>query len=257
MSLRYFFGRGNVYIADRDSNGNAKAISQLIEVPEIEVTPTVEYVENHNTNSAISSRDVRIAHMVDCEVRLVVKDFSAAAMELALFGDSTDESGTGSFSNKTFPSGIVAGDVVPVPDGITNINAVSSFVDSAGTPASLAATTNYTIDKATGLVTFVNVTGFTQPFKMGGSILAGDFSVAILKQRTVEKYLIFDGINLDDGDAKVMAHLFRVSFGPAAKLALKSTGNEVNTIELTGAVLADPYKSDSSANGRYGFIRSH
>jgi hypothetical protein len=109
----------------------------------------------------------------------------------------------------------------------------------------------------TGLVTFGDLTSFTEPIKAAGTQDANDFAVALLKARSAEQYLIFDGINIASNDEKVIAHIFRAAFFTANKIGLKASGNEPQMWEFEGAVLADPTRADSDSLGRYGFIRSH
>lgn len=254
MSLKYFFGRGDVYLGDRDANGEAKALTHLIEVPELEITPSVSRVQNFNTNAAISSKDLDIAHKVDGTVRMVVKDFDKTIIKLGLFGAINDETGTSTFTALSFPSGIAVGDVVPVPGAKSNLSSLT-ITDSAGTPATLSSGTHYTVDLATGLVTFLNLGSYTQPFKAAGGVAAGNAGIGMLKARSAEKYLIFNGINIASNDEKVRLDLFRVAFFTAQKMGLKTTGEEPQMWEFEGSILADPMRSDSATMGRYGNLK--
>lgn len=249
----YAFIRGNIGIAERDANGEPGAITYLGDTSDAEVSLDTEYADNFNNNAAISSQDLHIAVKVSGKVKLMLKAHTAKILELAMFGESVVETG-GSFSNKLFPTGIVAGETRRLPGNRANVSSLV-ITDSAGSPATLALNTNYTADLKNGTVKFVNVTGFTQPFKAAGTEVASQVSVPMLKNRSAEFYLICEGINCADNDKAVIVDLYRVAFGPAAKLQLKASGNDVHSVELEGVLLGDPQKDVTDDFGIYGRYR--
>src|SRR5690606_17947621 len=127
-----------------------------------------------------------------------------------LFGAKSSVTG-GSFSGKAFPSGIVAGDIMPLPDGITHASSIV-ITDSTGSPKTLTAGTNYRVSPSGSTIYFDDVTTggtFAEPFKAAGTEAAGT-GVGLLKTRTVEKALRFEGINVANGDEACVVDLYRV-----------------------------------------------
>lgn len=81
----------------------------------------------------------------------------------------------GTVTDEVQPAGLVAGDVIT-----TNNKRISSVVitDSAGSPATLTLTTDYVItDAHDGIITLVNVTGFTQPFHVAYAYAGGFYAI--------------------------------------------------------------------------------
>ena len=123
--------------------------------------------------------------------------------------------------------------------------------DSAGTPATLTLGTHYTADTDFGAVQFLDLTGFTAPFKAAYAHGIAT-EIGIFTQPLQERYLRLEGLNTAQGNAKVLVELYRVAFDPLKNLDLIS--NDFNKFELEGSLLADASKPIDAILGQFGRI---
>lgn len=246
---RYYIGRGSVLVAERNTDGSPKALRDVGETPEFEISVQVDFAENFNTKKAISVQDLHVAIKQTGTLRLVLKEASVENLALATFGEVVDET-NGAFTAVAFPTGIVAGETYQIPGGRAKVSGCS-IVDSAGIPVTVTSS-KYEVDEDFGTVKFLNVTGYTQPFKIAGTEAAGKKSIALLTKRSQELFIMFKGVNIgtSDGDTNELWELYRVALGPASKLTGK--GDEVALYELEGRLLADSDKGDDPDFGSFG-----
>jgi hypothetical protein len=130
---------------------------------------------------------------------------------------------------------------------------VSTLVvtDSAATPATLALGTNYTAETDFGAIQFLEVTGFTAPFKASYGF-GVTTEIGIFTQPLPERYLRLEGLNTAQGNAKVLVELYRVAFDPLKEISFIS--DDYNKFEMEGSLLADATKPFDAALGQFGRI---
>lgn len=248
----YFLGRGCVWIGTRSAAGAFEAIEEF-HCPEFEIDGgEVEYIDHFNTCEAIAQRDLHIATKFQPKVAFKIDTFTPKLVAAALGGEVTEVPTGNSFSAKAFPT-VAVNKSYPVPGGYSNLESLT-ITDSNGTPATLTANTHYTVDLVTGIVTFINLASYTQPFKAAGSE-ADDFNVVSIATRSdVEKYIRFAGINIADPTNPPMnVDIYRASFD-ASKFMPKSSGNEVFQFDFNPMLLKDPYSPFTGTFGDYGRI---
>jgi hypothetical protein len=244
---KYYIGRGDVLVAERNTDGSPKALRDVGECPEFEISVQVDFAENFDTSKAISRQDLHVAIKQNGTLRFVLKEGTAENLALALFGESVAET-DGAFTGVAFPTGIVVGEIHQIPGGRAKVSGVT-IVDSAATPATVT-NTKYSVDTDFGTVKFLDVTGYTQPFKIAGTEAVGKKSIALLTMRSQELFIMFKGTNIANNDAKELWELYRVALGPASKLTGK--GDEVAMFEFEGKLLADQEKGDDPDFGSFG-----
>lgn len=251
--MGYFLGRGKIFIADRDATTGQPGEFIQYHCPEVEAEMQTEYADHYNSNDRVKALDLHIITQQEGQLRIVLDEFEADALGMALGGEVTDVATGATFTDVAFPAGVVAGKKYSVPGGYVNLDTLT-IEDSAGTPVALALNTNYTVDLASGIVTFVDITGFTQPFTATGAE-ADAFEVVSMQTRgVVEKYIRFDGINVAvEPNKPLISDFYRVSIGPN-KIALKNEGNEVNKFEFNGMMLRDETAPFDSTFGKYGRV---
>lgn len=121
--------------------------------------------------------------------------------------------------------------------------------DSATSPDTLVANTDYTLDAETGKVTFLTAGG-VQPYVVDYSH-QDPASVSLLTASQKEYALFFEGINTRDNNAKGSLEVYRVRFDPAQLLDFLS--DDLQQMQLTGSMLADPSKETTDTEfGQYG-----
>ena len=100
-------------------------------------------------------------------------------------------------------------------------------------------------------MTFLNITGFTAPFKAAYTYGAVT-DIGIFTQPLPERFLRLEGINTAASNAKVLVELYRVGFNPLKKFDFIS--NDLNKFELDGSLLADATKPYDAVLGQFGRI---
>jgi len=253
-TAKHYFGHGQSWLFPRTTGGAidvtvATALS-LPEVDSLEVTFENEKVEHVSKRDAMASVNLSVVKMVKGSFKLVCSQHVADLIALYIFGTKSTISG-GSISAVAFDSGIVQNAIVPFPGDRTNLSTFTSIVDSAGSPATLTQGTDYLVDEAAGVVKFLIVAGYTQPFKLNGTEAAST-GVGFIQSRVQEKWLRHKAINIANSDAVEVVDLYRVQVDPASTWTLLNDGNEPNKYEITGQLLKDTTKSSSATFGQYG-----
>lgn len=251
----HYYGHGQTWLFPRTTGGVidgtvATAIS-LPEVDSLEISLTTEKVERVSKRDEVASKAVSFVKMVAATGKLVCSQHSMDLFKLYFFGTKSTVAG-GAASGVAFvpASGIVQNAIVPFPGDRTNLSTFTSIVDSAGSPATLVQGTDYLVDNQAGVVKFLNVAGFTQPFKLNGTQDAGN-QIGAFKVRTQELWLRHKAINIAESDNYGVLDAYRCMIDPAASWQLLSDGNEPQKYELSFEILKDTTKSASSDGGQY------
>ncbi|HEY0545317.1 MAG TPA: hypothetical protein VGC91_08085 [Pyrinomonadaceae bacterium] len=248
MSKRaYFIGRGSILVASRNADGSPGTLRDVGEAPTIEVNVQVDFAENFDTSEAISTQDLHVAIKQTGKLRLVLKEATAENLALALFGKSVDET-TGTFTAVAFPTGIIAGETYQIPGARAKVSSIV-IVDSAVTPATVTST-KYEVDADFGTVKFLDVSSYTQPFKISGTEAAGKKSIALLTKRSQELFIMAKLTNVANDDKKELWEFYRVALSPATKIDGK--GDEVVMYEMEGNLLKDREKGSDPTFGYFG-----
>ncbi len=243
----YYIGQGRVFLGKRDANGFPGPLMDLGEAPMIEIALKTDYVDNFESISGQRRQDLHIPIKATATASLKLKEPTAANLALMVHGRVAAINST-NVTNIAFPTGITVGQTFLLPDLAAN---VSSFVlhDNAGSPATLVLNTDYTVDLKNGRVTWLNVTGFTQPFKASYTVGAAS-QVPFHTNPSDEYFLHFESINTAQSDKKSVHQLYRCVLTPVQKLSLK--GDTVADFDFEVTVLDDPTKPESGDMGKFG-----
>lgn len=177
------------------------------------------------------------------ECALDMADFDKKMLATALAGTLSSVTGS-TVTGEVFPT-VAIGDTVSL-----KYSDVSSVVitDSAGTPATLVAGTHYVVDSTDhGLVSFVNLGAFIQPFKAAYTY-AAQGNIAAFNKTGVEKGLVYQGTNTQDGK-KYKVIIPRIGFSLDGEFNLLST--EETTISLKGQMLYVPEYANDTLYGPF------
>jgi hypothetical protein len=251
----YFIGAGDMHVALLDANLLPLAFRNVGEAPSFEWDPTIEFADNFKTGkTGPNLQDLHAAIKNAAALTIMLKERTAANLALILGGKDTSEAAGSYVANAAFPPGIVVGETYQIPGGHVGVTSLV-IKDSAGTPATVA-NTKYTVNPDAGLVTFTDITGFTQPFKAFSYAYVKSTVISVLEQALPELCVIFDGVNLAVPGERIWARIDRVAFAPTTKFQLKAggaggTANAVDEYELKGPALLVPGRSS------YGEYRSY
>lgn len=251
----YYYGHGQAWLGERTTGGLVDTFDvSLPEIDAVTLSLSKESVEHISKRDSLAFKDLKVTRMVTASGSIRCSQHTAAILAQYLFGTATAIAG-GSISAVAFENTAIAqNEIVPFPGDRTNLSTFTSIVDSAGSPATLVNGTDYLVDADAGVVKFLNVAGFTQPFKLNGTEAAGT-GVGIFKQRSFSKWIRVKAINLADNDAVEVIDLYKCDIEPANEWQLINDGNEVNSYEIPFELLKDTTKSSSATFGQYGRVR--
>lgn len=246
--MKDFSFQGLVYLGPRLTNGKPGAMTWVDDASQLSIKLAVDTTERQESWSGQRLTSVRLAKAKKANFTLVLSALNKRNAALALQGTSTDVTGS-TVTGEVLPTGLVANDVVAL-----DYPRISTLVitDSNGTPATLTLGTHYSIDSALGgMVRFINVGSFTQPFKAAYAY-AAHVNLAAFTLASVEKYMIFDGINTVDNE-KVRVKIFRCSFDPVSDLNLIT--DDLGNISLSGSILFDSVNYASANLGGFASVQ--
>lgn len=245
----YFSGQGRVYVAERDTLGNAKSFRDCGDCSGLNFALATEILEHTEHTSGQRLTDLRIERKKSSTMQVIIDDFTKENIALAC-RSTAGSIAAGTVTNEVFtPTGVVAGEIYKTAKPV-----ISSVVvkDSNGSPVTLTLGTHYEItDAKAGLIKFLNVASHTQPYKVDYSNGLVD-NIPLFTQGLVERWLRFVGLNGANSDKKVMVDLYRVSFDPLRQFDL--IADDIAKFELNGSVLYDSTKVGDAVLGQFGRV---
>ncbi|HEV2706245.1 MAG TPA: hypothetical protein VGV59_10000 [Pyrinomonadaceae bacterium] len=253
LNSNYFSGQGEIFLAKRDSTGTPGALFMIGNAPKFEVKPTVERRKHKESRSGNRLYDKVQTVTKGGQLTITIEDIRKDNLALVLMGKKV-ALGSGSYSGSTydtFPSGLIVGSIVQLAKP-----SASSIVvkDSAGTPATLVAGTDYEVlDAGHGLIRILNLGSYVQPFRAQYSYAATDVVTAMEANDDDEYALYFAGVNTEGTptDQRIGFRIYRIVFDPAQLIAL--INDEQGSFDIQGEILKDLTKAADANFG--GFAR--
>ena len=240
--------QGRVYLGKRDLAGNPLEVRSPGNVAELKLSLKTDVLEHFESQTGQRSLDHRMVKQKSATVNLTIEEFTKENLALALYGNHVTGAG-GSVTDEP-----VGGPLPIVGDRYFLAHpkvAALVLTDSAASPATLAAGAHYTADTDFGALQFLDITGFTPPFKASYTFGTAT-EIGIFTQALPERFLRLEGINTAQGNAKVLVELYRVAFDPLKEISFIS--DEYNKFELEGSLLADTTKPFDALLGQFGRI---
>ncbi|GMU44588.1 MAG: hypothetical protein IT479_04325 [Xanthomonadales bacterium] len=240
--------QGRVYLGKRDLAGNPLEVRSPGNVAELKLSLKTDVLEHFESQTGQRSLDHRMVKQKSATVNLTIEEFTKENLALALYGNHVTGAG-GSVTDEP-----VGGPLPIVGDRYFLAHpkvAALVLTDSAASPATLTAGTHYTADTDFGALQFLDITGFTPPFKASYTFGTAT-EIGIFTQALPERFLRLEGINTAQGNAKVLVELYRVAFDPLKEISFIS--DEYNKFELEGSLLADTTKPFDALLGQFGRI---
>lgn len=251
MANEYLFGKGSVMVAERDANGSVSKVLYVGNCPELKVSGSVDRIKHYESESGVNRQDRNIVKTSEMEFSLVTENMSNDNLALIFWGgNATIDADTAAVH--TFPTGIVAGETHIVPNAFA---LTPTFLkDSAGTPATVG-TTKYELNNDFGTIKFLDVAGFTQPFKLTYDTAAVE-SVPFLTTQSPTRFIRFNGFNLANPGISVpqkfVVELYLAQFDLPSDVSF--IGDDFGKFEMKGALQLDETRSSNSDLGGYGRI---
>ena len=161
------------------------------------------------------------------------------------------EIAAGTVTGEVFPDTVAVGDVIKL-DKPYNVSDLV-ITDSAGSPVTLDPE-HYDAFLEHGSIELLSLPSgpaLTQPFKAAYKH-AGARQVAFFNAPPKEMQLRYEGINLAEGNAPVIAEFYKTSTAPLQELALITSGNELAGMAYEAECLADSTRPANGPLGRFG-----
>lgn len=158
----------------------------------------------------------------------------------------------GTVTAEPFPQTVAAGDTIKL-DFPYNVSELV-ITDSTGSPITLAPE-HYDAFLEHGSIELLSLPtapgAITQPLKAAYKY-AGARQVAFFNASPKEVQLRYEGINLAEGNAPVIAEFYKVSAAPLQELALITSGAELAGMNFQAECLADTSRPANGPLGRFG-----
>lgn len=246
----YLYGKGSVVICERDGNGGISEAVYVGNCPELKINSSAEKLTHFESESGRNSQDRELIKTLSAEFSVSFESISRRNLALMFWG-SIEQIAEAAAQSSFFPIGIANGDTHVIPNAFN----ISDLVikDSAGVPVTVP-NTKYNWDDDFGVVEFLDVAGYTQPFEAEFNRGAAE-SVPLLTQARPARFLRFHGINLGNpGEAndKFMVELYQCAFDTPEEFSL--IGDDFASFVLKGSLQVDETRKADSALGGYGRI---
>ncbi|QNM94900.1 phage tail tube protein [Chitinimonas koreensis] len=242
---KLYNGQGSL-IAAIAINGVAGKFFELGNLEKLEVTlkRTATPIKETQTGQGGTLRTDY--HSPEIEIAADLHNFNQANAKL-LLKSAGKAMPAKTVTGETLLDDLIAGDIVR----LKGVN-VSSVVikDSASSPATLDPGEHY-ISTPQGSVKFLDVTGFTQPFKADYA-QAASTSMTILSGNEVELWLSFEGLNRAENMEPVLVDFYRCQTDLLEKITLLTETS--TTFPLKASVLLDPTKQQDDEYGYFGRV---
>lgn len=250
MNETYHYGQGKVFLLERLSGGGRGPRVWIGDVSELTGSITEESFTHQESYSGKKASVRKLFLSKTMEWSATMHELSAA--NIARFTDGTVTA---------VAAGTVTGEnlgTVEVGDEFKLANlGVSDVVitDSATpTPATINAE-HYEVD-AFGNITFNSLPTSpapTMPLQAAYSHAAAN-QVAFLNAPRKEYALIYEGINLAEGEKPVVLELYKVAPSMLQTLSMITNGNQLASAPITIEALLDSAMSAAGSLGQYGRI---
>jgi hypothetical protein len=248
---KYSYAKGRAFLAEKDATtGQAKVLQWIGNSPSCELALEIDNLTHTEDYTGQNLEDVRLVTAKRCNLTARLENFDLDMLALGLYGNKVSVTGS-TVTAEALPSSLAVGDEVR-----TKYPKISSLVvkDSAGTPATLVADTDYTIlDATTGRIKILNLGSYTQPFKVDYSY-ASRKDLGMFLNTPPIRWFTFEGINLVT-NTKQIVDLYKVSLDPLSGLQIIGSGNTVAGYDLKGSALLEDLISSTDVLGQFGRIR--
>ena len=245
----YFYGQGRVFLRPAGSTGNG-GWRWAGDVSTLTFGGTDETASHKESYSGQKSKVRSFSIGGDRTIKGTWHQVDAVTIAELLRG-TVSEIAAGTVTAEPFPATIAVGDVIKL-DKPYNVSDLV-ITDSTGSPVTLAPE-HYDFFAEHGsleLLSLPTAPAPSQPFKAAYKH-AGARQVAFFNAAPKEMQLRYEGVNLAEGNAPVIAEFYKTSTAPLQELALITSGNELAGMAYEAECLADSTRPTNGPLGRFG-----
>lgn len=248
----YYYGQGRVSLALRDpATGVPGAYQWIGDVSVFKLKYTSDKVQHKESYSGQRGlvRSFPVGAALDIDMTL--HQFDAANLARVLRSTVVSTSAGTATAEALGDASTAVGDVLYLQNpGASDVVITDS---TSASPKTLVEGTDYTVDADFGRITMVNVIGYVLPLAVAYSYKART-AVGMLTQGQSNFALKYEGVNLAEGSAAVIADVYKLAPDIVSELDLITSGTDVAPLAVTGAGLLDGSKPSSGALGQFGSI---
>lgn len=247
---QYFYGQGRIYVRPVGSVGNG-GWRWIGDMSSLTFGGTDESVSHKESFSGQKSSVRKFSIGGDRTLNGVIHQMDTNILAELLRGTVTVIP-PGTVTAETFPQTVAVGDTIKLdfPYNVSDL----VITDSAGSPVTLAPE-HYDAFLEHGSIELLSLPSapgaLTQPLKAAYKH-AGARQVAFFNAAPKEMQLRYEGINLAEGNAPVIAEFYKVSTAPLQELALITSGTDLAGMNYQAECLADASRPANGPLGRFG-----
>lgn len=227
-------GRGKIYFDRFDASGNKTGELFLGNCPTFEITPTVEDIKKYSSASKAADLIASDVLRTTLALRIVGDEFSKENLAMALFGDNSTLTQTGSTVSEEEIEGVKQGRYYALSKREVSLVTVTS--SPAGTTYDV--NDDYTVDATTGRIYIVEGGGIADGADILVDFTYGTISLTTVRgmnQTSVKGYLRFIGD--PTRGPKYECEIWRASV--RADGAIGFISDEYSSWTLTGDIESD------------------
>ncbi len=243
----YFYGQGKVKLAIIKSDGTLQPYVWVGDVSSLKVGMSEETISHRESYSGKKAKVREFGYSAEASVEAVLHSIDTD--NLALFTDGTQtQTPEGTITAEALPE-ITAGDeVVLLHPGVSEV----VITDSTSVPV-VVEPEHYTVDPAYGTIVFSSLpVAVQQPLKVAYKHVASKQVAFLNTTKRPSVALRYEGINLAENGAPVIAEFYKCAPSLLSDLALITDGNDVAGMPVTFGVLLDSSKPALGALGQFG-----
>lgn len=248
MSDEFFYGQGEISLAERDpTTGLPGKFTYVGDVSVLTSKLTTTQAKHIESNSG--QRSLAASFTVEKSMTLDMTMHSLSAENLALAMRATVvNTPAGTVTAESLGATVLVGDRVYLANpGVSDLILTDS---TPATPKTLQLGVDYSVDPKFGRINILNVGSYVQPFKAAYSYAARK-TVAVFTAAQKYYALRYEGVDLANGNAPVIADYFKVSPGVLQELQHITSGTDVAGMAITGDVLLDDKKPGTDPLGQF------
>ncbi|MEV3880081.1 hypothetical protein QNS55_24140 [Klebsiella pneumoniae] len=237
----YYYGQGKLYLARRNSAGQALSWRWVGDVSALNIELEFEEKKSRASVGGQLVNSQRYITALSGKVKSTWHEFSSTNLKI-LLGTNEMRRPPDVYAQDTLPSGIEAGDRI----SLRNQNVWGVSIENMDDGE------DYVVDRLWGVITFLS-TPVTQPVVVDYQH-PGNTALPLARNINEEFSLRYEGVNLAENNSPVLVEVYRVSLDPVATLPLINTEAELSGLETTANILYDGQKVNNEFLGHLGRI---
>ncbi|OBS10786.1 phage tail tube protein [Acidihalobacter prosperus] len=248
LTEQYFRGQGPILVAGLDANGNPLEFEETGDASGCLFSPSASVVSKQEHKSGLSREDNRFYHGLKVDLELDYESWLPDDIARYLWGVSTAKV-AGSVSSETI-NGTLKQNAIYRLDN-PNVSALV-ITDSAGTPKTLVAGTDYTENDVHGSFQLLaDPTTLTAPLKASYSYGVST-DVGMMMSVPAEVWVRLEAVNSAAGGKPQLIEFYRCVFEPASNMGAIS--DTYMAPKLKGGALFASARPVDPILGQYGRV---